>query len=159
MDFNEFKEQFTEDVKQGLADAGIEAKVSTNTVEKMNESYEAMTVTPEGSNVGVNVNMEKFFEAYENGTDYEAVATLGYSRPARRARQGDAQHRICLVAPAHSQQLAPTRIHHRRSLRILADCLSACQRQNLTLTHDFFPPNGEIDIHRTTLSCLHNNKK
>ena len=73
MDFNEFKEQFTEDVKQGLAEAGIEAKVSTNTVEKMNESYEAMTVTPEGSNVGVNVNMEKFFEAYENGTDYEAV--------------------------------------------------------------------------------------
>ena len=73
MDFKEFKEQFTEDVKQGLADAGIEAKVSTNTVEKMNESYEAMTVTPEGSNVGVNVNMEKFFEAYENGTDYEAV--------------------------------------------------------------------------------------
>ena len=73
MDFNEFKEQFTEDVKQGLADAGIEVKVSTNTVEKMNESYEAMTVTPEGSNVGVNVNMEKFFEAYENGTDYEAV--------------------------------------------------------------------------------------
>ena len=73
MDFNEFKEQFTEDVKQGLADAGIEAKVSTNTVEKMNESYEAITVTPEGRNVGVNVNMEKFFEAYENGTDYEAV--------------------------------------------------------------------------------------
>ena len=73
MDFNEFKEQFTEDVKQGLADAGIEAKVSTNTVEKMNESYEAITVTPEGSNVGVNVNMEKFFGAYENGTDYEAV--------------------------------------------------------------------------------------
>lgn len=73
MDFEEFKEQFTEDVKQGLADAGIDAKVSINTVEKMNESYEAMTVTPEGSNVGVNVNMEKFFEAYENGTPYEDV--------------------------------------------------------------------------------------
>ena len=54
MDFNEFKEQFTEDVKQGLADAGIEAKVSTNTVEKMNESYEAITVTPEGR-----INMRK----------------------------------------------------------------------------------------------------
>ena len=73
MDFNEFKEQFTEDVKQGLADAGIDAKISINTVEKMNETYEAMTVTPEGSNVGVNVNMEKFFEAYENGTPYEEV--------------------------------------------------------------------------------------
>ena len=73
MDFNEFKEQFTEDVKQGLADAGIDAKISINTVEKMNETYEAMTVTPEGSNVGVNVNMEKFFEVYENGTPYEDV--------------------------------------------------------------------------------------
>ena len=73
MNFNEFKEQFTEDVKQGLADAGIDAKISINTVEKMNETYEAMTVTPEGSNVGVNVNMEKFFEAYENGTPYEDV--------------------------------------------------------------------------------------
>ena len=44
MDFNEFKEQFTEDVKQGLADAGIEAKVSTNTVEKMNGSNRAEEV-------------------------------------------------------------------------------------------------------------------
>ena len=73
MDFNEFKEQFTEDVKQALEDAGIDADVTVRTVDKMNESYEAMTVTPEGSNVGVNVNMEKFFEAYENGTDYDAV--------------------------------------------------------------------------------------
>lgn len=73
MDFNEFKEQFTEDVKQALEDAGIDADITVRTVDKMNESYEAMTVTPEGSNVGVNVNMEKFFEAYENGTDYDAV--------------------------------------------------------------------------------------
>ena len=49
------------------------ANLMFNTVEKMNETYEAMTVTPEGSNVGVNVNMEKFFEAYENGTPYEDV--------------------------------------------------------------------------------------
>ena len=73
MNFDEFKDQFTEDVEQALKDAGIDAKVSTNTVEKMNESYEAMTITPEGSNVGVNVNMEKFFEAYENGSDYDSV--------------------------------------------------------------------------------------
>ena len=73
MDFNEFKEQFTEDVKQGLADAGIDAKISINTVEKMNETYEAMTVTPEGSNVGVNVNMEKFFEASEKGSVLDEI--------------------------------------------------------------------------------------
>ena len=39
MNFDEFKDQFTEDVKQALKDAGIDAKVSTNTVNKMNESY------------------------------------------------------------------------------------------------------------------------
>ena len=93
MDFNEFKEQFTEDVKQGLADAGIEAKVSTNTVEKMNESYEAMTVTPEGSNVGVNVNMEKFFEAYEiaervgfRDINVDLIAGLPGDRPSDKRK-------------------------------------------------------------------------
>lgn len=73
MNYEEFKEQFTEDVKQTLADAGIETQVTIHNVDKMNESYEALTVTPEGSNVGVNVNMEKFFESFENGNAYEDV--------------------------------------------------------------------------------------
>ena len=73
MDFEKFKESLIEDVQQGLYKKGIEANVSTNEVSKLNESYEALTVTPEGSNVGVNVNMENFFEAYENGVDYDAV--------------------------------------------------------------------------------------
>lgn len=73
MDFEKFKESLIEDVQQGLYEKGIEANVSTNEVSKLNESYEALTVTPEGSNVGVNVNMENFFEAYENGVDYDAV--------------------------------------------------------------------------------------
>lgn len=52
MDFENFKEQFTEDVGKALYDRGIDAAVTTNTVEKMNESYEALTITPEGSHVG-----------------------------------------------------------------------------------------------------------
>ena len=52
MDFEDFKEQFTEDVGKVLYDRGIDAAVTTNTVEKMNESYEALTITPEGSHVG-----------------------------------------------------------------------------------------------------------
>lgn len=43
MDFENFKEQFTEDVGKALYDRGIDAAVTTNTVEKMNESYEALT--------------------------------------------------------------------------------------------------------------------
>lgn len=73
MDFEKFKESFVEDVKQQLYENGVVANVSTNEVSKLNESYEALTVTPEGSNVGVNINMENFFESYESGVDYDAV--------------------------------------------------------------------------------------
>ena len=73
MDFENFKEQFTEDVGKALSERGIDATVTTNTVEKMNESYEALTITPEGSHVGVNLNMDRFFEAYENGVSYDEV--------------------------------------------------------------------------------------
>ena len=38
-----------------------------NTVNKLNESYEAVTVTPEGSNIGVNIGIDKFYDAMENG--------------------------------------------------------------------------------------------
>lgn len=34
MDFNEFKEQFTEAVKQALEDAGIDADVTVRTVDR-----------------------------------------------------------------------------------------------------------------------------
>ena len=74
MDFEEFKEQFAEDVKNDLEGKGIDASVKVNSVEKMNENYDALTVTPEGSNVGVNLNMNKFFEAYDSGdVDYDQV--------------------------------------------------------------------------------------
>ena len=73
MDFENFKEQFAEDVKKELYENGVEANVSTSSVEKMNESYEALTVTPEGSNIGVNLNMTKLFKAYENGTGFDEV--------------------------------------------------------------------------------------
>ena len=38
---------------------------------KINESYEAVTVTPEGSNIGVNMSLEKFYDAVQDGTPYD----------------------------------------------------------------------------------------
>ena len=74
MDYENFKESFIEDLKQGLAERGFEdVKVQVTEVNKLNESYEAITVTPEGSNIGINTNLETFFESYENGMDYDAV--------------------------------------------------------------------------------------
>lgn len=73
MDYESFKEQFVEDVRDRLHEQGAEAKVSVNTITKLNEIYEAVTVTPGGSDVGVNISIDKFYEALDNGRSYEEV--------------------------------------------------------------------------------------
>jgi antirestriction protein len=78
MDYENFKEQFTEDVKKQLFESGIEANVTAQEVTKLNESYDAITVTPEGSNVGVNVNVNRFYEAMENGNTYDDVVSRAF---------------------------------------------------------------------------------
>lgn len=55
MDFENFKEKFMEDIKERLEDAGIDANITTNTVKKLNESYEAITITPNDSKVALTV--------------------------------------------------------------------------------------------------------
>ena len=69
MDYESFKEKFVEDLKDRLDEQGADVKVSVNTVNKLNESYEAVTVTPEGSNIGI----DKFYDAMENGRSYDEV--------------------------------------------------------------------------------------
>ncbi len=72
MDYKEFKEQFVEAVKDKLEEMDLgDAKVDLQTVNKPNESYEAMTVTPAGGNVGVNMNVNRFYDAVEDGMPFE----------------------------------------------------------------------------------------
>ena len=73
MDYENFKEQFVEDVRDRLYEQGAEVDLSVHTVNKLNESYEAITVTPEGSNIGVNIGIDKFYDAIENGKSYDEV--------------------------------------------------------------------------------------
>ncbi len=73
MEFTEFKEKFVEDLKDRLNKQGTDVKISINTVNKLNESYEAITVTPEGSNMGMNIRIDKFYDAIENGRPYDEV--------------------------------------------------------------------------------------
>ena len=71
----EFKERIEEDLHQALADHGIDANLSQHHVEKLNASYDAISVTPEGSHIGVNANLSAMFEAIENGQDYNEVVS------------------------------------------------------------------------------------
>lgn len=47
MDYENFKEQFVEDVKERLYEQGTEVDITVNTVNKLNESYEAVAVKPD----------------------------------------------------------------------------------------------------------------
>ena len=73
MDYENFKERFVEDLKDKLYEKGIEADVSVNTVNKLNDSYEAVTIKPVDDQVGVNISLNKCYGAYEDGTDYNEV--------------------------------------------------------------------------------------
>ncbi|WP_036611690.1 DUF5688 family protein [Oribacterium sp. P6A1] len=73
MDFNEFKETFKEDLKNKLSELGINAALSEHHIDKLNQSYEAISATPEGSHIGVNVNLDSIFQSYINGSDYSTV--------------------------------------------------------------------------------------
>ena len=79
MDYESFKEKFVEDLKDRLDEQGADVKVSVNTVNKLNESYEAVTVTPEGSNIGVNIGIDKFYDAMENAPQIKPVEIKGMS--------------------------------------------------------------------------------
>ena len=57
MDYEQFKERIEEDLHQAFADYGIGANFSQHHVEKLNVSYDALSVTPEGSHIGVNANL------------------------------------------------------------------------------------------------------
>lgn len=73
MNNEEFKNEFVEALKENLSERGNDVDVKVSTVEKMNQSYEAITITPEGSNIGMNMNLEVFAEAYESGVPFDEI--------------------------------------------------------------------------------------
>ena len=63
MDFETFKEEVRGDIEKALYErTGTEHSVEIHTVEKMNETYEAITIKPENSSIGVNINANELFK-------------------------------------------------------------------------------------------------
>lgn len=75
MNYEEFKEQLTEDLKQNLYErTGIEHDISVHSVQKLqNESYEALSVRPENSPIAVSLDVQSLFAAYESGRSFDEV--------------------------------------------------------------------------------------
>ena len=75
MDNRYFKEKFVEDVRRELfyQKGRRDIDITIHQVDKLNESYDAMTVRSEGSIIGVSFNLEYYVGAYEDGVAYQNV--------------------------------------------------------------------------------------
>ena len=73
MEYEKFKEQFVEDLKERLEAGGEKFSVDLNAVQKMNQNYEAVTVKPEDAIIGVNLNMTEIYERYDRGMSYDTL--------------------------------------------------------------------------------------
>lgn len=74
MDFKEFTARAEQDIRTALEDSSPGVGVSTNQVEKLQgESYTAITLTPEGTNIGMNLNLNQLYDQMQQGNDYESV--------------------------------------------------------------------------------------
>ena len=73
-DTQEYFTEYYDGDREKLYERGYDdVRISFNNVEKTNQNYEAMSVVPEGSNVGVNFNIENAFANYEHTDDYAGV--------------------------------------------------------------------------------------
>ena len=80
MEYESFKEQFIDAVQETLYEKGIDdVNIDVRKVDKVNESYDAITVTPEGSIVGVNMNINRYYEEIEAGVDFNEVVDRAVS--------------------------------------------------------------------------------
>ena len=74
VNYEEFKENFKEDVTRELAKKGIEdVEINIQPNEKLNQSYDALTVRPEGTTLGVSLNFTKIADEYENRGNYDSL--------------------------------------------------------------------------------------
>ena len=74
MDFKEFTQKAEQDIRAALEDASPGIEVRINQVEKLQEeSYTAITLTPAGSNIGMNLNLNQLYDYLQRGESCEAV--------------------------------------------------------------------------------------
>ena len=78
MNFETFKEELANSVKEQLDRNGDNYTVEINKVDKANETYDALTVKPETSNIGVNLNAGKLFEEYEKAENKHSFEMFTY---------------------------------------------------------------------------------
>lgn len=73
MNYEEFKKNITEDIKEYLPEEYRNAKISIASVSKIGMTYDSLTVRPEGRNVSPAANLNAFYEDYVDGKDFDDI--------------------------------------------------------------------------------------
>lgn len=73
MNFNEFVENVQDDIRKMLPEKYENAEIRTEEVQKLNDGYLAMQVLLPGENIAPNLNLDAFFEAYQDGVEYDSI--------------------------------------------------------------------------------------
>lgn len=75
MDYEKFKEELIEGLKDSFEAKGVEGMSfrDQGTVNKLNGGYEGVVVTPEDSAIGVTLNLTNLYEAHENDTPLREI--------------------------------------------------------------------------------------
>lgn len=74
MNYEDFKDVVADAVREELYERGFEGvDISFRETVKANETYESMTISPADSRIGINLNIEEFYEELENGVDLSEV--------------------------------------------------------------------------------------
>ncbi len=79
MNFEEFREQLRNDLPGVLPADMQNVEIDFQHTEKLqNGSYDGMVIRPEGQPIGMNIDLNRFFSEYANGTSYDdCLAELG----------------------------------------------------------------------------------
>lgn len=74
MDFKEFTAMAEQDIREALERSSPGVGIGTNQIEKIQgESYTALIVTPDGQNVGMNLNLNQLYDMLQRGECYDDV--------------------------------------------------------------------------------------
>ncbi|SFC55899.1 DUF5688 family protein [Butyrivibrio sp. YAB3001] len=89
MDFEEFKEAITKDVKKAVDERlGTNTEVEIRHNNKTNYSYDALIVRPEGAEVGVSLDSDQLYKGFENGIDYNTIVSGAADQAAKALKEG-----------------------------------------------------------------------
>ena len=74
MEYREFMEQIKKDLPERLSGVLEGATVDTTQVDKLQgRSYEGLSIVPEGSMIGLTMDLQPYFQMFNDGMAYENI--------------------------------------------------------------------------------------